>query len=1026
MSDDPIESEFNVGQLVFLKVNPSVVGAVIQVLPSAPENRYLVFIGGKSATYYASQLHAAQAEDESLAIIPLQEFQARLTALQIQQPSLSNLYSLHASRVNFVPYQFRPVLKFIRSDRPRLLIADEVGVGKTIEAGLILRELQSRRDINSVLIICPKPLVTERKWQLEMKRFDEDFVHLDGNLLRHCIREADLNGYWPEKQAKSILPFSLFDERMLYGGDHRDRRRKLGLTELDPPPRFDLVIVDEAHHLRNSNTFVHQGVRFFTDNAEAVVFLTATPIQLESDDLFVLLNLLRPDLILDRQSFQHMSEPNPHINAAVECARAAEPDWQLNAHNALVSAGVTAWGHTMLQGNVAYQRACRQLTESPFTPQERLAFVREAESLHTFANLINRTRRRDIGNFTTRKPESVEVEFTPPQRELHDALLQTQARILLRSHDPRIINFLLTTLKRQAASCIYGLAPLMQQILTRGLLEIDWDESEADEESEAWDAEAVMPVTQEIEQVLALARNLDAFDPKKEALLQIVRDKQALPNNKILLFSSFRHTLRYLLAALQYCGVRVGLIHGDVPDEERTDLRNRFSRPKDDPTAIDLLLSSEVGCEGLDYQFCDCLVNYDLPWNPMRIEQRIGRIDRYGQLSETVAIYNIVTPGTVDYDIYQRCLLRIGVFRQALGGSEEILGRITRELRSVAENLQLSDAEREARLQQIADNDIRLIQEQERLEQQQVEFFGLVLPPHQLEQDVRDASSAWLEPKALQNLVQSYLTKQCGGDAHILGDRPLKTLRLNQDARNILLEDLRRLPRKASPIYREWEKWLKGSDYLQEITFDSICAGERRQSMFLTPIHPLVQQAATLQQEAPPFRTSCRVVTNAIPPGEYPFAIYQWQKHGIREDAALQPICLEPKLTEQFLSLLETADPAVGYEIAFPDASVFEQLESAHYSLWSQARTRHQEETIQIARYRKESLRVSHQSRLALLREQQAQTNEERIRRMRASQIAHAEGDYLRRLGEIEIAENRADILSDPVAYGVMIVEVLK
>ena len=98
------------------------------------------------------------------------------------------------------------------------------------------------------------------------------------------------------------------------------------------------------------------------------------------------------------------------------------------------------------------------------------------------------------------------------------------------------------------------------------------------------------------------------------------------------------------------------------------------------------MLFSEIGCEGLDYQFCDCIVNYDLPWNPMRVEQRIGRIDRKGQKSESVAIINLITPGTVDADIYERCLVRIGVFNNALGGSEEILGEITREIRNIAEN----------------------------------------------------------------------------------------------------------------------------------------------------------------------------------------------------------------------------------------------------------------------------------------------------------------------------------------------------
>src|SRR5207253_7136961 len=122
------------------------------------------------------------------------ELRAHLTSLHIRSPSTANLFSLRSGRVQFVPYQYRPVLKLIRADRPRLLIADEVGVGKTIEAGLIIKELRARMEISSVLVICPKALVAERKWFTEMKRFDEHFIALDGPLLRHCLQETDLEG----------------------------------------------------------------------------------------------------------------------------------------------------------------------------------------------------------------------------------------------------------------------------------------------------------------------------------------------------------------------------------------------------------------------------------------------------------------------------------------------------------------------------------------------------------------------------------------------------------------------------------------------------------------------------------------------------------------------------------------------------------------------------------------------------------------------------------------------------------------
>ena len=170
--------------------------------------------------------------------LTVRELHAHLTSLQILSPSTANLFSLRSGRVRFVPYQYRPVLKLIRADRPRLLIADEVGVGKTIEAGLIIKELRARMDIASVLVICPKALVAERKWFTEMKRFDEHFTALDGPMLRHCLQETHLEGEWPEQYAKAILPFSLFDSDLVFGRDGRGKRKDHGL--LAPGPTAEI------------------------------------------------------------------------------------------------------------------------------------------------------------------------------------------------------------------------------------------------------------------------------------------------------------------------------------------------------------------------------------------------------------------------------------------------------------------------------------------------------------------------------------------------------------------------------------------------------------------------------------------------------------------------------------------------------------------------------------------------------------------------------------------------------------------
>ena len=572
--------------------------------------------------------------------------------------------------MKFVPYQYRPVLKLIRADRPRLLIADEVGVGKTIEAGLIIKELRARMDISSVLVICPKALVAERKWYAEMKRFDEHFTAMDGTLLRHCLRETSLEGEWPEQYAKAILPFSQFNSDLIFGREGRGRRKEGGLLDLIPPPQFDLVIVDEAHHIRNSETFLHQGVRFFCDSAKAVVLLTATPVQLGSEDLFTLLNVLRPDLVIDHASFEQMAEPNRYINAAVQHCRMAEPEWQQEARNCLGEVAHTEWGRLFLRESPAFQSAYDRLQDGNLGDADRVALTRAIEELYTFSPLINRTRRRDIGEFTTRKPETVSVDFTTEQASLHDGMLDVIARILARCHGQQNVKFMMTTIRRQAASCLYGLAPMLSDILTGKLDKLE--AMEASDNDADIDLDFVGQVRRDIEDLIEQARNLDPRDEKVEAFVRTLIEKSRLPNNKALVFSTFRHTLRYLAEHTQQAGLRFGLVHGDVPDDERAELRRRFALPKEDGKALDVLLSSEVGCEGLDFQFCDFLMNYDLPWNPMKVEQRIGRIDRYGQKSEAVAIINFITPGTVDADIYQRCLWRIGVFQHAVGGSEEI------------------------------------------------------------------------------------------------------------------------------------------------------------------------------------------------------------------------------------------------------------------------------------------------------------------------------------------------------------------
>lgn len=1010
-------SKFETGQVVVLKSDRGTTGAIIGITEGYPETRYQVFTTAGLQTYYESQLESVETQ-EALEKVDAERFHAGLTASLIRNPSLSSLYSLNTAQIDFIPHQFHPVLKFIRSDRPRLLIADGVGVGKTIEAGLILRELQARRNLDSVLIICPRPLVSERKWETEMKRFGEEFTALDGDTFRHCISEMDLEGEWPEKYKKAIIPYSLFDEGNVFGN-----RKHHGLMEVDPP-KFDLVIVDEAHHIRNTATYAYRAVSRFCDAAEAVVLLTATPVQLQDDDLFVLLNLLRPDLIIDRNTFYDMAEPNAFINMASTLVRGYKDGWKEAAHEQILAAIDTNWGRKVFQGNPSVQNILSVLRQDEVTVEQRVQLISDIENMHTFSNVISRTRRRDIGEFTLRKPYTVTVDFTPAQQELHDSILAVVHTILSTIHCTENTKFMMTTIRRQTASCLFGLVPMLRSILYRHLYEI-MDDDESFDWNTLQNDKSVTSIHDQIGEILHMAENLPKEDPKFDALMEIIAKKSEEEKNKIMIFSSFKHTLRYLYERLTAKGLRVGMIHGEVPDEDRRNLRKRFdpnSTPNDKDSALDILLFSEVGCEGLDYQFCDCMINYDLPWNPMKVEQRIGRIDRNGQTSESVAIYNMVTPGTVDADIYDRCLMRIGVFHSSIGDCEDILGEVTSEIRKLVDNFKLTDEERRQKLQQMTDNKVRFLKEQQELEEKQRDLFGIHVPQSAFDAELKNATNYWLSSDNIQNLVLCYLKTRLEADKeYILGAKELKKLRLSQEARLTLLDDFKRAKLPRNEVNRSWKRWLESGEQLLDITFESKCWKENPSAVLLSVTHPLVKLAADYLQSKGKVATVLRVKSDRFAAGEYPFAIYQWKLSGEREDLQMIPVSANTNLNRILFELLKESY-GINYTLDVKESS-WEAVEATHHSFWNSALQDHKEKTSELIGYKEASLRTSHAARIASLEDQLRSSDKKNYIQMTTGKIRIAQEDYDIHMAQLEEAKNKADILFELLAYGLLVIE---
>lgn len=461
-----------VGSPVTLANDDTAIGAVI----AKDGNKYTVLINNKFETYYEEQIKLVQ-EKKKNSHVSLSRVRTALTAYQISNPGSSNLYSLNSARIDFVPYQFRPALKMIKADSPRLLVADDVGVGKTIEAGLILKELEARSSINSVLIICPRPLVAERKWELEMKRFDENFTQMDGKALIEAISETDRDGAWPERHSKTIIPYSLFSEDMIMGTQSKSAKRKkaMGLSELDPIPHFDLVIVDEAHNIRNSNTWMYKGVEIFCRNADAVIFLTATPLQNSNNDLYTLLNLLRPDIVIDKDIFKTMAEPNAYINSLLRIVRNQEEGWQEAGREAVGNILNTTWGRSVIQHNPDFEKIYDFLEKEKVSRDEKIEMMGKIEALHTFHSIINRTRRKDIEDFCIRRNLTLKAPYNSAQKDLYDALMEFESTSLAMLHGSRSVRFMMCTIMRQAASCIYGLQPFLKDIVARRMDQVQED-----------------------------------------------------------------------------------------------------------------------------------------------------------------------------------------------------------------------------------------------------------------------------------------------------------------------------------------------------------------------------------------------------------------------------------------------------------------------------------------------------------------------------------------------------------------------
>jgi ATP-dependent helicase HepA len=319
----------------------------------------------------------------------------------------------------------------------------------------------------------------------------------------------------------------------------------------------------------------------------------------------------------------------------------------------------------------------------------------------------------------------------------------------------------------------------------------------------------------------------------------------------------------------------------------------------------------------------------------------------------------------------------------------------------------------------LSDNKIRQIEEEQRLEERQGELFGLNLAAASWDEKLRSSRNFWLEPAALASAVTTYLTNRLGKEQeYLLGEKLLKNLRLSQEARVIILEDFRRLPRSTDPMYRAWEKWLKGSNPNLQVTFDQESAVENASAVLLSLGHPLLRQAAAHLQQDEAIAVRLMASHPTLPPAVYPFALYKWSRQGVKKDEELVPVVGHAEVSASLLELLQISSDAPHLDL--PEQSVWDDLDSFHHQKWLLESTQHVSDNRQLVGVRIQSLVASHRARRVLLEDQLEKATNEKIRIMKQAELDRAQVDFDIRVAALERAAGSGDIRATPAVFGVI------
>lgn len=810
----------------------------------------------------------------------------RLTTVQLAGQLSEMIYSLDTTDTQFMPHQFKPLLALLDSPSKGVLIADEVGLGKTIEAGLIWTELRFRTHATRLLVVCPAVLC--EKWKQELfRRFGTAAQVMSAKELLQHLEQGEAA---PKVQA---IICSLQGIRPPTDATDDDANPKSAVVRLaryldaaQDQTLFDLVVIDEAHYLRNhqtSSAFLGQLLR---PVAEYFVLLSATPVNNRSTDLFNLVSLVDPDQFRFEGEFENVLGANrPLVRLANKLKR---PDATISMVREALDEAELHWMFRNSESLKLFRESLAGHDDAEvLAPEDRVAMNHRLERINLLGQVIVRSRKREVlQNRVERKVQNFAVPMTRIEQEFYDRV--TEAVIAYGLDHGGVKGFLLATPQRQMSSCMFAAA---SRWLGRAG---EWSEEEA--ETFAYDAfgEDVDPglltsVSAYVAKALAGHVDLNALrsrDSKYEQLEALLREYgKKYPDEKVIVFSYFRDTLGYLNERLAAAGIPSLVVMGGDDKQARIDEFRQSTGHK-------VLLASEVAAEGVDLQFMRFLVNYDLPWNPMRVEQRIGRIDRIGQQAQAISIVNMVYQDTIDDRILTRLFEKLRIFEDALGCTEDVLQNrislLTHELLS-------SHLTPEQEAQKI--DEARAVMEQNRrymaeIEEHEADFVGLgefvrnrVSHAHETRRRITDQD--------LQVHIREYLEENAPGYTMRMdpgGATGTISLGAEAAARLIRFREARQLPRSK----------LEGGGECHVVIRNHVNRGEHSPKFeLINQYHPLVRMIADHegrgQHQDLVVAAEVKVAELGleIEPGDYAFASEIWRFEGARREETIRA-CFVP------------------------------------------------------------------------------------------------------------------------------------